>query len=232
MNRTALLIVLLAACGGGKPDPPRGGASIHVLFDERHGLQGGERVRMHEFDIGMVETIDLAQSRVRATIDLAPEALDNLTVATTFTVEEEDDELFLEAHVLDPDAEKLQEGATVEGSDSHVELAARQASEAAGSLVDEVVSSEWWGKASDFVGDVRRELEAIDWTEEEKELRKEWEETVEGMDDAVGHGVEELKKGVDELVKELERAGRSDEARELRERFRKLLDELKPDEPG
>ena len=62
-------VVLVAAigCGESERSVPEGGASIQVLFDERHGLEGGELVRLHEFDIGVVEAVDLTHSRVRAT---------------------------------------------------------------------------------------------------------------------------------------------------------------------
>jgi len=221
-----VLVAAIAACGDSKRSVPEGGASIHVLFDERHGLEGGELVRLHEFDIGVVEAVDLSRSSVRATVSLSPETLANLTRATTFTVEEEDGLRYLETYVLDPDAEVLVDGASVDGADGRLELMAMRARAAAGNLADDARASQWWGKAFEFVDDMKKETDEIDWTEEEKELRRQWEETVEQMDEAVEEGQEELGKIVDELVKKLEEVGRSDEAQKLKERFEELAQEL------
>ena len=138
-----VLVAAMAACGEPERGVPEGGASIHVLFEERHGLEGGELVRLHEFDIGVVETVDLSRSRVRATVSLSPEALANLTRATTFAVEEEDGVRYLETYVLDPDAETLVDGASVDGADGSLELMAMRASAAAGNLADDARSSQW-----------------------------------------------------------------------------------------
>ena len=221
-----VLVAAMAACGEPERGVPEGGASIHVLFEERHGLEGGELVRLHEFDIGVVETVDLSRSRVRATVSLSPEALANLTRATTFAVEEEDGVRYLETYVLDPDAETLVDGASVDGADGSLELMAMRASAAAGNLADDARSSQWWGKASEFVDEMKQELDEIDWSEEEKELREQWEKTVDRMEEAVEEGQEELGKRVDELVKKLEELGRSDEAQKLRERFEKMMDDV------
>ncbi len=221
------LIAVGAGCGEPQRSVPGGGSAIAVLFDERHGLEGGELVRLHAFDIGVVETVDLFDSRVRATVRLAPEALENLTVATTFIVDADDGERYLETYVLDPDAERLTEGATLDGADGSIELMAMRASAAAGSLADDARASEWWDKAAGFVDDLKKEFDATDWTEEEKELRERWEQALEQMDEAVEEGQEALSKNVDELVKELEEAGRSDEARKLKERFEEFLNELR-----
>ncbi len=181
-----VLVAAIAACGEPERGVPEDGASIHVLFDERHGLEGGELVRLHEFDIGVVEAVDLSRSRVRATVSLSPEALANLTTATTFIVKEEEDRArYLETYILDKDAETLVDGASVDGADGSLELMAMRASAAAGNLADDARSSEWWGKASELVDDMKQELDEIDWSEEEKELREQWEETVEQMDEAV-----------------------------------------------
>ena len=224
------LVAAIAACGQPARSVPEGGASIHVLFDERHGLEGGELVRLHEFDIGGGEAVDLSRSRVRATVSLSPEALANLTTATTFIVrEEEDGARYLETYVLDPDAKTLADGASVHGADGSLELMAMRARAAAGNLADDARSSKWWGKASELVDKMKREIDEIDWSEEEKELREQWEETVEQLDEAVEEGREELgtiRARLDELVKKLEEVGRSDEAQKLKERFEKLLDAL------
>ena len=222
-----ILVAAIAACGEGERSVPEGGASIHVLFDERHGLEGGELVRLHEFDIGVVEAVDLSRSHVRVTVSLSPENLANLTRATTFTVEEDEDGLrYLETYVLDAGAEALADGASVDGADGSLELLAMRASAAAGNLADGARSSEWWGKASDFVDDMKQKIDGIDWTEEEKELRRQWQEIVEQMDEAVEEGQEKMGTLVDELVKKLEEVGRSDEAQELKDRFEELVHEL------
>lgn len=218
--------VLAGGCGDRSVDLPEGGASIHVLFDERHGLEGGELVRLHEFDIGFVEAVDLARSRVRATISLSPEALANLTDATTFTVEDDGGGLYLETHVIDPDAQALDDGASVEGADGSLELLSMRASKMAGELADDARASEWWRKTSEFIDDVRKDLQGTDGTEEERELQREWEAILEQMAQAAEDGEEELARRVDELVKRLEEAGRSDQARELEKRFEELQNDL------
>lgn len=206
----AVVAVALCACGGSERSLPEGGSTIHVLFDERHGLEGGELVRLHEFDIGSVASVDLSGGRVRASVSLSPEARENLTVATTFTVEDDGEGRYLETHVLDADAEALGEGAAVDGADGSIELMTMRATVAAGGFVD----------------DLREGLGGVDWSEQEQELRKRWETIVDEMDEAAEEGHEELGKRVDELVKELEDVGRSDEARKLEKRFQELLDEL------
>ena len=225
-----VLVGAMTACGESEPGVPEGGASIQVLFDERHGLEGGELVRLHEFDIGVVEAVDLQHSRVRATVSLSPDALANLTTATTFIVREDEDEgaRYLETYILDPDAETLVDGASVDGADGSLELMAMRASKLAGNLADDARSSPWWGKASQFVEEMKRELDEIDWSEEEKELREQWEQTVDQMDEAVEEGQEELGKHIDELVKKLEEVGRSDEAKKLKERFEKMMGDDEP----
>lgn len=221
------LIAFGAGCGKPQRGVPSGGASISVLFDERHGLEGGELVRLHEFDIGVVETVDLSASRVRATIRLSPEALENLTVATTFIVDSDNDGRFIEAYVLDPDAENLTEGATLTGADGSLELMAMRASAAAGTFAQDARSSEWWSKASKLVGETKKELDATDWSEEEEALREKWEQAIERMDQALEEGQDALARNIDELVQQLEEAGRSDEAEKLKDRFEKFLEELR-----
>lgn len=204
-------VLALGGCGGDERSAPKGGSTVHVLFDERHGLEGGELVRLHEFDIGSVESVELERGRVRVNVSLSERARENLTVATTFTVEEDARGRYLETHVLDPDAEPLGEGGTVDGADGSIELMSMRARAA----------------ADDFVDEVKTKLDEVDWDEEEESLRERWETIVGEMDRAAEEGREELGERVDELVKELEEAGRSDEARKLEERFRKFLDALR-----
>jgi hypothetical protein len=180
-------------------------------------------VRLHEFDIGIVEGVVLHEARVRTTLRLAPDALNNLTTATTFTVNQEDGVRYLETYVLDPDADALSAGATLEGADGSIELLAMRASAA----THGAVSSKWWEEASGWIDTMHEELDAIDWSEEENELREQWERAIEQTDQAVDEGREALEEHVDELVKKLEDAGRSDEARKLRERFEEFLNELR-----
>lgn len=221
----------LLALGTGCSDPHgrvvAGGPSIAVLFDERHGLEGGELVRLHEFDIGIVEAVDLLGSRVRANIRLAPDALDNLTVATTFRVETEGAQRYLETYVLDADADRLAAGTTLAGADGTVELIAMRASFAAGSFAEATRSSEWWEQATDFIDEMRKELDATDWTKQEEDLRQEWERAIDQMDEALEQGKDELESNIDALIQRLEQAGHSDEAQTLKERFEEFLGELR-----
>jgi hypothetical protein len=206
---------------------PEGGPEVHVLFDERHDLEGGELVRLHEFTIGVVDNVDLDASRVRATIRLAPDALENLTAATTWLVVDDDGQRYLETYVLDSDAEALAAGATLAGADGAVELMSMRARAAAGSLADDALSSEWWNEASDFLDAMKRDLDAADWDEEERELRDRWERAMEQMERNLEQGEDALARTVDELVEELEKAGRSDEAQKLKRRFEEFLQKMR-----
>ena len=226
LAQSGVLALLVGACGGSTPQVPVDGPFIYVLFDERHDLEGGEPVRMHGFEIGFVEGVDIAEARVRAKLVLEPDILGQLTTDSTFSVEEEDG-LYLEAHVIDPEATALTRGATVDGVDSGWELAYRRAERTASELAEDVQASEWWKKASELVDEMKRELEEIDWSEEEKEIREHWEEVVREMEELAGKSSEELAERVDEITKELEELGRSDEAQKLRERFEKLVEELR-----
>jgi len=53
---------------------------------------------------------------------------------------------------------------------------AMRAGAAASNLAHDARSSEWWGKASELVHDMKQELDEIDWSKEEKERRRQWEE--------------------------------------------------------
>ncbi len=227
MKGVLVLALLLGACGG---DPPRrapvDGPFIYVLFDERHGLEGGEPVRMHGLEIGFVEGVDIAEARVRARLVLEADILGQLTTDSTFSVEEEDG-LYLEAHVIDPDATALTPGAAVDGVDSGWELAYRRAGRSASELAEDVQGSDWFKKASELVDEMKRDFDDIDWSEEEKEIRKHWEEAVREIEELTGKSSEKLAERVDEITKELEELGRSDQARKLRERFEKLVEELR-----
>ena len=226
MIRAATLALAVGACGGSTSRVPVDGPFIYVLFDERHDLEGGEPVRVHGFDVGFIEGVDIADARVRAKLVLKPEILGQLTEDSTFSVED-DDGLYLEAHVIDPEATTLTQGATVDGVDSGWELAYRRAGRSAAGLAKDVQGSEWWKKASELVDEMKHELEEIDWSEEEKEIREHWGEVVREMEKLTGESSEELRERVDEIVKELEELGRSDEAQKLRERFEKLVEALR-----
>lgn len=223
MRRALVFALALGACGGSDPPAPIDGPFIYVFFDERHDLEGGEPVRMHAFEIGVVEGVDIAEGRVRAKLILEPDILGQLTTDSTFSVED-DGGLYLEAHVIDPEAPALTEGATVEGVDSGWELAYRRAGRSAAELAEHVRGSEWWDKTSEFVDEMKRELDEIDWSEEEKEIREHWDEAVRELEELTGESSEELAKRVDAIAEKLEELGRSDEARNLRERFEKLVE--------
>lgn len=238
MKRPWVLVALLV-CGVGCGDEKRptfAGPSIDVLFDERHGLEGGELVRFHDFEIGEVESVDIARSRVRARLRLDEGILEELTEEITFSVETEDGERYLEAHVLDPNARPLEGGATLEGVDSGFELTYRRASSRASELIDGISSSEWFREAEDLAEDLRRDLEEIDWSREEREVREAWEETVRELEEIARATNEEAREGyevvrekVEDLADELEESGRSEEAKKLRERLKTLWEDIARD---
>jgi len=115
LKRVLVLALLIGACGGDTSRVPVNEPFVYVLFDERHGLEGGEPIRMHGFEIGFVEGVDIAEPRIRAKLVLEADILGQLTTDSTFSVEE-DDGIYLEAHVMDPDATALTQGSTRGGS--------------------------------------------------------------------------------------------------------------------
>jgi paraquat-inducible protein B len=214
----------LIACGNDSILPVEG-PHVFVLFDERHGLEGGEPVRMHDFEIGRVEEVGLDKGRVSVKVRLQKEAFEQLTAKTTFSVED-DDGTFLEAHVLDRDAPKLEEGARVEGADSRIELTLRR-------TVESVANSDWFDKVSGIIRDMRRELDEVEWRDHEEEIRQHWNETVRDMEklaESTAEEAAETAKEVEEKAKkladELEEIGKSEEARKIRERMKELLKDL------
>jgi ABC-type transporter Mla subunit MlaD len=158
---------------------------VRVLFDERHGLLGGEPVRFHDFEVGRVEKVGIASARVEATLSLDPEVASQLTRDSTFSVESDDVGTYLLAHVFDPEAEKLEAGGTLEGVDSGLELSIRQAGSEVSQVLNSISSSELVEQAKESSGELRKRLSG--------------------------------------LAEELEKLGRSEEARKLREQIGDLL---------
>lgn len=229
MRWTLLLGALALACRKEEPSRP-GGALVHVLFDERHELSGGEPVRFHDFEVGRVEKVDIAEARVRATLSIDPEVAAQLTREATFSVESGDSGPYLLAHVFDPEAEKLEEGGTLEGVDSAIELTLRRAGSEASQFLSRVGSSEWVQEAKGLVSDMERELEEVDWGEKEKEVRDELEAARKGVDEAADESSEQAKESyralreqMNRLVEELQKLGRSEEAQKLQEQIEKLF---------
>ncbi len=231
MRWTLLLgaLALAFACRKEEPSRPRG-ALVHVLFDERHGLSGGEPVRFHDFEVGRVESVDIAEARVRATLSIDPAVASQLTRDSAFSVESDDSGTYLLAHVFDPEAEKLAEGGTLEGADSGIELTLRQAGSEASRLLSRVGSSEWVQEAKGLVSDVEREIEEIDWGEKEKAVREELEAAQKGLDETADETSEQAKESyaalrehMNRLAAELRELGRSEEAEKLQDQIEKLF---------
>jgi len=229
MRWTLLLGALALACRKEEPSRP-GGALVHVLFDERHGLSGGEPVRFHDFEVGRVESVDIAEARVRATLSIDPAVASQLTRDSAFSVESDDSGTYLLAHVFDPEAEKLEEGGTLEGADSGIELTLRQAGSEASRFLSRVGSSEWVQEAKGLVSDVEREIEGIDWGEKEKAVREELEAAQKGLDETADETSEQAKESyaalrehMNRLVAELRELGRSEEAEKLQDQIEKLF---------
>lgn len=192
------------ACSGEKATV-EDGVPLNVLFDERHGLEGGEPVRFHDFDVGEVISVDIHASRVRAVLSIEREVLEQLTKATTFLVDKDGNGLFVQTYVLDADAPRLEEGATVDGTDSALELAMKRATASVSSVLD-------W--SDEDQAELDRRLEELQET-----LGKLGEATSEEAKKVA----DDLERGIGRLSKELEEAGRSEEA----EKIRKKLDELR-----
>jgi paraquat-inducible protein B len=225
---------LALACREKEPSKP-GGALVHVLFDERHFLSGGEPVRFHDFEVGRVETVDLAEARVRATLSIDPEVLAQLTREATFSVESGDSGTYLLAHVFDPEAEKLEEGGTLEGVDSGIELTLRQAGSEASQFLSRVGSSEWVQEAKGLVSQMEREIEEVDCGEKEKAVREQLSSARDGLDETADETSEQAKESyralrgqMNRIVEELKGLGRSEEAKKLQDQIEKLFGEESP----
>ncbi len=221
---------LALGCKGEEETAKPGGTLLHVLFDERQGLSGGQPVRFHDFAIGRVEKVDIAEARVRATLSIDPQVFSQLTRDSTFSVESDDSGTYLLAHVFDPEAEKLEEGGTLEGVDSGLELTVRLASTEASQVLSDIGSSEWMQKVKGLVSEAERELEEIDWGEKKTEIREGIEAARNALDEAADEtseqakeGYRELREQMNQLVEELQRSGRSEEARKLKEQIEKLF---------
>jgi paraquat-inducible protein B len=232
----AAAIVVLAtasvACRGG--GARHGGAGVHVLFDERHGLEGGEPVRLHDFDVGEVASVDLADSRVRANLSIDRDVLAQLTRETTASVESNGSKRFLLLHVLDTKAEKIAEGATLEGVDSGLELTLRQAQTGASHLMDRLSALEWQKEANDLVSEMEGRLDEADLGSRKDEVQKqlgdakrELEKATEGSADEAKKTIATIEEQLKRLATELEKLGRSDDAKKLRERIEKLDEDLR-----
>ena len=221
---------LSPACSREEAPPKPGGALVHVLFDERHGLSGGEPVRFHDFEVGTVEKVDIAEARVRATLSIDPEVASQLTRESAFSVESDDSGTYLLAHVFDPEAEKLVQGGTLEGADSGIELTLRQAGSEASQFLSRVGSSEWVQEAKGLVSDMERALEEVDWGEKEKQVREELEAARKSLDETADETSEQAKESyhalreqMNRLVEELRGLGRSEEAQKLQDQIEKLF---------
>jgi len=215
------LVLPLFACGRNEEPARPGGALVHVLFDERHGLVGGEGVRFHDFEVGRVETVDLAEARVRVTLSIDPAVASQLTRESTFSVVSDGSGTWLEAHVFDPEAEKLEEGGTLEGVDSTVELTLRQATAEASRLLSRIGSSDWVQEAKGVVSEMEGAIDEVDWGAKEKEVREQLESARKSIEESKDY--QSLRKQMDELVEELRAMGRSEEARKLQEQIEKLF---------
>jgi ABC-type transporter Mla subunit MlaD len=217
----ALSLLSLLACGREELPAKSGGAAVHVLFDERHGLAGGEPVRFHDFEVGRVEKVDLAEARVRATLSIDPEVASQLTRESTVSVESDGSGSYLLLHVFDPEAETLEEGGTLIGVDSSVELALRQAAAEASRLLSRIGTSEWVQDAKDVVSEMERAVDEVDWGEKEKEVRDRLESARKGIEENADY--QALRKQMEELVEELRALGRSEQAKKLKEQIDKLF---------
>src|SRR5262245_38088773 len=203
-------VSLALACGRKEELPRPGGAIVHVLFDERHGLAGGERVRFHDFEVGRVEKVDLAEGRVRATLAIEPDVASQLTRESTFSVESDDSGTYLLAHVFDPEAEKLPEGGTLEGADSAVELTLRQAGAEASRFISRVGTSEWAQDAKDVVAEMEQAIEDVDWGGKENEIHEKLEFVRKDIEENADY--QAIREELNALVEELKALGRSEEA--------------------
>jgi paraquat-inducible protein B len=198
-------------------------------------LKGGEPVRFHDFEVGRVEKVDLAEARVRATLSIDPEVAAQLTRDSTFSVEVNDSGPLLLAHVFDPKAETLEEGGTLEGVDSALELTLRQAGSEASRFLARVGTSEWVEQAKGLVSEMERKAGEVDWGEKEKTVQDELESARKSLDEAGEKTADQakasyqaLREQMNRIAAELDGLGKSEEARKLREQIEKLFGEEPP----
>ncbi len=128
---------------------------------------------------------------------------------------------YLLAHVFDPEAEKLEEGGTLEGADSAIELGLRQASAEASRILSRIGSSEWSQDAKSVLSEIERAIDAVDWEEKEQAVRDQLDSARKGIEENADYQV--LRQQMDKLVEALRTLGRSEEAQKLQKRIEELF---------
>ena len=209
---------------------------LHVMLDERKGIEPGDSVWLQGSEIGHVESVQLRGNRVEVEVLLSPEYGSALNRGTTFIVKSKGiftSERRLEAHVLNPDAPLLENGETVEGVGSGLELALKKAIIKSTYFLQRVTSSKWFKEAVSSLEEVERKLEEIDWDEQSEALREGWEDVVheleglaEGAEESSSEHYQRIRRHVEELSRELEELGRSEQAQKLRRHLEELFEKL------
>ena len=214
-----LLLVAAAAAVGAYFYVAGRGPEIAVRFDKAHPIAAGDPVRLDGHQVGTITAITADGDGTVVRARIAPDAAARLTSATTFTVDTGGSRA-LDVHVLDGDARAIADGATFEGADSGFELALRKGKQVADDLL---------GRAGARVDDLQSEFEAIDWDEvgertksRATDLGAQLEKLTRAGKDEVEEGLAELRPELETLIRELEEAGRSEEAERLREELRRL----------
>lgn len=215
------------------------GPAVSVLLRDGGGLETGDEVVFGSREVGSVDEIESEGNRVRVTIRLDADAAAALTRDTTFKVEADDHGTHrLEAHVLDAEAPPLRDGDTVEGVGSSLELTLRKAAKKAAGLIDRAADSEWLKETSHRVEAVIAEFERTDWDAVGKDVERQWNDIAIHLrtlgDRAKDEGrsaYERLEPELNRIIDQLEAAGKSKEAEELRQRLDALWRDVRPPVP-
>jgi hypothetical protein len=237
MKKLFLVLLVLMVAGAGwfyyrQGRLRLGGPRIHVLFDERHDLSPGDPVTLKGVEIGRVESVELVSGRIRATLRLDGARGHEVPRDSLFKVESGGflvRRTSVEAHVLDATSAPLEDGESVEGVDSAAELLIKKGARRAREMIDELAKSDWLARAAELAGEIERMVQDVDWDAAERDVRENVAELLRQMKEAAAKSeeaarreYERLKPQFERLNQDLERLGRSEEARELRERLRKL----------
>ncbi|HEY7699796.1 MAG TPA: hypothetical protein VIE88_15345, partial [Vicinamibacteria bacterium] len=116
--------------------------------------------------------------------------------------------------------------------DSPLELTLRQAGSEASRFLARVGSTEWVQEANGLVSEMERKAGEVDWGEKEKSVRDQLESARKSLDEAGEKTAEQakasyqaLREQMNRIAAELDKLGKSEEARKLQEQIEKLFGE-------
>jgi hypothetical protein len=211
------------------------GPTVYVLLSRSRELAPGDPVTLKGREIGRVERIEPQEQGVRVRVRLFDERARAIPSDTTFQVERSwRGERRLAGTVLDSESPPFEDGATVEGVDSTLELVMKQGQRKASRALAALRDSDWLRKSGRLLEDVHRAVEGVDWEALGKEMQSDLERMGRDLTALAGlteekarGGYLKLKPDIEKLIGELEALGKSREAEELRRHLEELLGKTK-----